>query len=188
MDDQTERYQSWVQADQEQAELEHRVINRVQAEALALLRDLTHNWQGGADAANDPQEHKTAVIMLVWCGAAEARFDFSLFSDAPAVRAQAVVTGQWNPRSLLGEAQRHFGRFLRGTVSVQADVRWDLRLTAEGERLPACQNGGHDRAEPSSDHQGGPARGGRREGIDGGGPADAAETGEAAFLLERCQE
>ena len=135
MDDQTKRYQSWVQADQEQAELEHRVSNRVQAEALALLRDLTHNWRPGADVANDPQERKTAVIMLVWCGAAEARFDFSLFSDAPAVRAQAVITGQWDPRSLLGEAQRHLGRFLRGTVSVQATTTWDLRLTAEGERL-----------------------------------------------------
>jgi ssDNA-binding Zn-finger/Zn-ribbon topoisomerase 1 len=85
--------------------------------------------------ANDPQEHKTAVIMLIWCGAAEARFDLSLFSDAPAVRAQAVVTGQWDPRSLLGEARRHLGRFLRGTVSVQTDTKWDLRLTSEGERL-----------------------------------------------------
>jgi hypothetical protein len=97
MDDQTERYLAWVKADQEQAELGHRVINRVQAEALALLRELTHNWQPGGDMANDPQERKTAAIMLIWCGAAEARFGFSLFSDAPPVRAQAVVTGQWNP-------------------------------------------------------------------------------------------
>jgi hypothetical protein len=135
MDDQTERYLAWVKADQEQAELGHRVINRVQAEALALLRELTHNWQPGGDMANDPQERKTAAIMLIWCGAAEARFGFSLFSDAPPVRAQAVVTGQWNPLSLLGEAQRHLGRFLHGVVSVQADTKWDLRLTSEGQRL-----------------------------------------------------
>jgi hypothetical protein len=34
MDDRTEKYPAWVEADQEQAKLEHRVINRVQAEAL----------------------------------------------------------------------------------------------------------------------------------------------------------
>ncbi len=135
MDDQTENFLTRVQADQEQAELEHRAINRVQAEALTLLKELTHNWQGGADMASDPQERKTAAIMLLWCGAVEARFNFSLFSDATAIRAQAVVTGLWNPLSLLGEAQHHLGRFLRGVVSVQADTKWDLRLTPEGERL-----------------------------------------------------
>ena len=135
MDDQTEKYLAWIKADQQQAELDHRRINRVQAAALALLGELTHNWQGGADMANDPQERKTAVILLIWCGAAEARLDFNLYSDAPPVRAQAVVTGHWDPRSLLGEAQRHLGRFLRGTVSVQAATTWDLRLTPDGEQL-----------------------------------------------------
>jgi len=135
MDDQTAKYLAWIKADQEQAELDHRRINRVQAEALALLRKLTNNWQGSADMANDPQERKTAVILLIWCGEAEARFDFNLYSDAPPVRAQAVVTGRWDPRSLLGEAQRHLGRFLRGTISVQAGTTWELRLTAEGEQL-----------------------------------------------------
>jgi len=135
MDDQTEKSLAWIKADQEQAELDYRRINRVQAEALALLRGLTHNWQGGADMANDPPERKTAVVLLIWCGAAEARFHFSLYSDAPAVRAQAVVTGAWDPRSLLGEAQRHLGRFLRGTVSVQAATSWDLRLPPDGEQF-----------------------------------------------------
>jgi len=133
--DQTEKYLAWVKADQEQAELDYRRINRVQAESLALLRELTHNWQGGADMASAPQERKTAVILLIWCGAAEARFDFNLYSDAPPVRAKAVVTGVWDPQSLLGEAQRHLGRFLRGTVSVQAATTWDLRLTPDGEQL-----------------------------------------------------
>jgi hypothetical protein len=135
MDEQTEKYLAWVKADQEQAELEHRVINRVQTVTLTLLAELTHNWQHGVDMANDPKERQTAVIQLIWCGAAEARFDFSLFSDAPPVRAQALVTGQWDQRGLPDEAQRQLGRLLRGTVSTQPDAKWDLRLTSEGEQL-----------------------------------------------------
>jgi hypothetical protein len=135
MNDQTEEYLAWVKADQEQAELEHRAINSVQAAAFALLEGLTHNWQRGTDMANDPKERQKATFLLIWCGALEARFDFSLFSDAGPVRAQAIVAGMWDPRALLGEAQRQLGQFLRGTASAQADAQWDLRLTSEGERL-----------------------------------------------------
>lgn len=135
MDDRTEDFLKWVKADQEEAELDYRRINRVQTEAFALLRGLSNNWQPAVDMAGDPRERTTAVMLLIRSGCIEAKFGLSLYSDAPAVRAQAIVTGYYHPGKLLEEAQRHFSRFLRGTVSVQADTKWDLRLTSEGEHL-----------------------------------------------------
>jgi len=136
MDDETRKFLKQVTDGQgEQADAEYQRIHRVQAATFALLRELTRHWGFAIDMAQERGERMTAATVLVWCGAAEARFELIVLSDTEPVRAQATVTGRWQPQSLLDAAKRHLGSLLRGTVRVQAETDWALRLTSEGERL-----------------------------------------------------
>jgi hypothetical protein len=133
MVDQTEKSMDRIRADQDGAEREDRRISAAKAELLDLLRSITRAWQPAVDVAEDLPERKSAAMLRDWSGCAEARGELAVYSEAPPVKLQAIRMGARTRRVMLEGVRRQLARFVRGTLTIQEDSRWELLLTREGE-------------------------------------------------------